>query len=307
LYDRYPNIRFTVTGSTSLFYRQKSKESLAGRLIKKPLNTLSFGEYLRFTNTPASTVYASSAFQLTPSARAQFISEIPVFRRSFVPYLVFGQMPELTLSAVIPAGEYLTNYIDQIMNFDIAYVLPGLNRTVLFQLVRALSGQIGTEYSINSLAGFFSVPRRDLTEYIRILEDVGLFKTCTNGYFRKLRAKLSASKKIYSHNANLALAVNGFTKEYLRDSRVFGQYVENYVFTRLLAKFHSVEYLREQGSSREIDFMADDYVIEVKSGEVGDISRYEELAGRKKKKLLIITESTVAHQGNVTYFPWYLL
>src|SRR3989344_5420906 len=48
VYDLYPNIKFLVSGSESLFIRKKSRESLAGRIYEFRMTTLSFKEYLRF-------------------------------------------------------------------------------------------------------------------------------------------------------------------------------------------------------------------------------------------------------------------
>lgn len=48
LYDLYPNIKFVISGSTSLFIRKKTQESLAGRIISCFVNPLSFYEYLFF-------------------------------------------------------------------------------------------------------------------------------------------------------------------------------------------------------------------------------------------------------------------
>ena len=48
MYDSLSNVKFVLSGSTSLFYRQKSDESLAGRIYKLNLGALNFHEYLRF-------------------------------------------------------------------------------------------------------------------------------------------------------------------------------------------------------------------------------------------------------------------
>lgn len=47
-YDTYPNLKFFVSGSSSLFLRKKAEESLAGRIFLFHLPVLSFIEFLHF-------------------------------------------------------------------------------------------------------------------------------------------------------------------------------------------------------------------------------------------------------------------
>ena len=50
MYDSYPNIKFVISGSESLFIRKKSRESLAGRMYEFHIKPLSFKEFLLFKN-----------------------------------------------------------------------------------------------------------------------------------------------------------------------------------------------------------------------------------------------------------------
>ncbi|MDP3026358.1 MAG: AAA family ATPase, partial [Nanoarchaeota archaeon] len=47
LYDNFPNIKFFISGSSSLFIEKKTKESLAGRSFSFILKPLTFKEYLK--------------------------------------------------------------------------------------------------------------------------------------------------------------------------------------------------------------------------------------------------------------------
>jgi predicted AAA+ superfamily ATPase len=48
IYDEYENIKFIVSGSSTLEIRGKMKDSLAGRLLKFDIFPLSFEEFLIF-------------------------------------------------------------------------------------------------------------------------------------------------------------------------------------------------------------------------------------------------------------------
>ena len=48
IYDRYPNIKMIIAGSSNLLLQSNSKESLAGRFFEFYIEPLHFDEYIRF-------------------------------------------------------------------------------------------------------------------------------------------------------------------------------------------------------------------------------------------------------------------
>src|SRR3989344_2570833 len=276
-YDLSEDIKFIVSGSTSLFYRQKSKESLAGRILKYKLGALNFHEYLRFRNIE------------DPSPeRAKFVSNQTVYKTEFKKYLSVGQYPEIVTNPELDPKKYILDLSDQIINFDIPYFSAKVDRQLFLSVVKTLSFDLAQEYSANNLAKILETDRRIITEDVRILEEIGLFGVCYNSGFKSMRKKLSGSKKIYGLNLNLSLHLNGFDESYLNDTRVFGRYFENYVFMRLLEKYGKIEYYRIGG--RELDFVTPDAAFEIKTGNSSDTSKYEELSIKLKKKFNLISE-----------------
>lgn len=294
-YDQELPIKFVVTGSTSIFHHQKSRESLLGRINKIPIGVLSFSEYLRFKN-----IYSPI------NNRAGFISELPLLRSEFKSYLFSGQLPELVLDSNIDKTSYLTQLVDQLVNFDVPWLYKYLDRTEFTNLFKVLSAELANEVSMNKLATGLGVNRSVVTEYLRILEEIGYFSLCYNSFFKKMRAKISGIKKSYSLNTNLSLSVNGFEKSYFNDARVLGHYAENYVFMRLKNKFplENIEYYSDRKT--EVDFVTANDVWEVKYGQIGDIEKYQSVAQKLHKKLTIVTESEW-EDGEVAKLPIYLL
>lgn len=276
-YDQAGDVKFVVSGSTSLFYRQKSKESLAGRIIKLRLGALNFHEYLRFKN------------MAEPSAdRAKFVSNLNIYKTEFKNYLWGGQYPEIVANPEIDVQKYILDLSDQIINFDIPYFSSKIDRQLFLSVVKTLSFDLAQEYSANNLAKVLDTDRRKITEYVKILEEMGLFLICYNAGFKSMRKKLSGSKKIYGLNLNLAINLNGFDKSYLNDTRVYGRYFENYIFMRLFDKYGKIEYYRVNG--RELDFVTEKNAYEIKSGNDLEVGKYTELSSKLKKKFNLITE-----------------
>jgi len=276
-YDLLSDVKFIVLGSTSLFYRQKSKESLAGRIVKCKLGVLNFHEYLRFKNIEA------------PSKdRAKFVSNLSIYKTEFKKYLAFGQYPEIVVNPELDPKKYIMDLSDQIINFDIPYFSAKINRQLFLSVVKTLSFDLAQEYSANHLAKTLEVDRREISEYVKILEEINLFSVCYNAGFKSMRKKLSGSKKIYGLNLNLSLNLNGFDASYLNDTRVFGRYFENYIFMRILEKYGKIEYYRIDG--KEFDFVSENMAFEIKSGININMDKYKNLSSKLKKKFYLISE-----------------
>ena len=276
-YDLLSDVKFIVLGSTSLFYRQKSKESLAGRIVKYKLGALNFHEYLRFKNIEA------------PSKdRAKFVSNLSIYKTEFKKYLAFGQYPEIVVNPELDPKKYIMDLSDQIINFDIPYFSAKINRQLFLSVVKTLSFDLAQEYSANHLAKTLEVDRREISEYVKILEEINLFSVCYNAGFKSMRKKLSGSKKIYGLNLNLSLNLNGFDASYLNDTRVFGRYFENYIFMRILEKYGKIEYYRIDG--KEFDFVSENMAFEIKSGININMDKYKNLSSKLKKKFYLISE-----------------
>ncbi|MBI3443119.1 ATP-binding protein [Candidatus Woesebacteria bacterium] len=300
-YDQEKNIKFVVTGSTSLFYRQKSKETLAGRIIKISLGSLTFQEYLNFKGLKKET-----KSDIENIDRVSFINNLHLYQSEFKNYLAFGQFPELAIKGTnLNPKDYLDNLTDQLINYDIPYFRQTIDRVTFLNLVKSLSFSIANEYSLNKLAKDLESERRILSDYVKVLEEISLFSSCLNAYFKSIRQKLSSIKKIYTLNTNISLNINGFGESYLNDNRVFGQYFENYAYMRIKNLFKEVEYY--QSKNKELDFVSKDYAFEVKSGPIKNQKKYIDLAKRLKKKLVFISENELEEQKDFIKVPIYLL
>ena len=157
--------------------------------------------------------------------------------------------------------------------------------------IKTLSFDLAEEFSVNNVAKILNSDRREIGEYVKILSELNLFNTCFNFGLKSMRKKLSGSKKIYALNSNLTLNVNGFDISYLNDSRVYGKYLENYVYTRLIDKYEKVEYFRVDG--KEIDFVTEKDCFEVKLRETHDLTNCEKISVKLNKKFNLLTEEEV--------------
>lgn len=306
-YDQFSPLKFILTGSTSLFYKQKSKESLLGRFLKFKLNTLNFSEYLRFSQNkiPPLTFDFSKPKSSQQKLYSQYLKYKNSYKNLFRQYLISGQYPEIVNQPTIDHHQYLDNVIDQLINFDIPYIHTQVDRVLFFNLFKILSHDISCEYSINNIAKSLNCDPRTIGEYIKILEEIGIFSSCYNQHFKSMRRKLSGVKKIYTHNSGLSLRINNFDVSHLNDQRVHGFYTENYAFKRLSEIHSHLEYYRLH--NREVDFITPNYIFEVKSGLIKDEQKYISLAQSLKRKLVFLTSSDFEIEKLYLKIPIYLL
>jgi len=297
-YDKEYDIKFIITGSTSLF--RGSKESLLGRFIKYELNTLNFREFINFRfneklsqfNIDTDTI---SKKEITNQINIT-LSKLLKYKNQFKTFLFEGQYPETALHQFSKKETiaYHKSIIDQLINYDVPYIYNKVNRVDFYNLVKVISSEIAGEFSVNNISKTMNISRYDITEYMKILEEIGYVKYSYNYKFKSMRQKVSGNKKIYNFNTNLALSINGFDETYLNDTRVFGLYFENYIFTRLYD--HSfeknIEYYKSDAD--EIDFVLQNHAIEVKSNDspaIKNLDKYINISKDLNKPLIIVTPS----------------
>ncbi|MCS6956592.1 MAG: ATP-binding protein [Patescibacteria group bacterium] len=260
-YDLNQNIKFIVSGSSSLFIKKKSKESLAGRIFERSLAPLSFEEFKIFSK-----------------------------KNNFEEYLDFGQFPELlNINLTEKKKDYLKEgIVDKVLEIDIPKVYH-LRRSFDFKrLFWVLLSN--TSWIIKSLRLMtdLSIKKATFFNYLDVLENSLLVFKILNlsGSFRGEKRLL---RKIYPSSVNFLFL--------LPEKVSYGTKVENYVAQVLKNKFKDVYLYRLK--DKEIDFVIPDKKIafEVKWQEkiIPDDYRFlEKFTQEKKYQGFLITKNQEA-------------
>ncbi|MBM3251141.1 MAG: ATP-binding protein, partial [Candidatus Nealsonbacteria bacterium] len=247
-YDINQNIKFVVSGSTSLFISEKSKESLAGRIFERSLPPLCFSEYKKLAK-----------------------------KEDFIDYLNFGQFPELLkIEDNTRKIDYLKEgMIGKILEVDIVKTY-GIRKTVDFErLFWSLLPNTGQIIQSGKLMADLQMKKATLFKYLSILEKSLLINKVLNlsGSFRSEKRLL---RKLYPASTNFL--------SLLPEPINIGFKVENYIALILKDKARSLFLYNRRG--REIDFILPEekLAIEVKyQGKVRP-SDYKFLSGFVKEK-----------------------
>ncbi|MFO8077963.1 MAG: ATP-binding protein [Thermoplasmatota archaeon] len=210
IYDTYQkNVKIIISGSESLFIKQKSKATLAGRLFEFTINPLSFKEYLDFKKIR--------------------ITNIDIYKKKllilFQEYIKTQGFPELV---GITDKDIIKKYIkesiiEKIIYRDLTRLLNINNIPLLESILTIIMEEPGQIIELSKLSRDLDISRQTLSNYMRYLEDSFLIHKLYNysNSKRKVERKL---KKYYPTILSPTLL---FKTDSLSQSKVFESILVN--------------------------------------------------------------------------------
>ncbi len=230
-YDLYPNIKFFISGSTSLFIKKKSTESLAGREITIILPPLSFREYLFFLDL-------------------EEIIEKPLIyhkelRAEFEKYF-FRQFIETLNMKKEEIGEYYKSLVKKIIFEDIPVIYNVSEPEILLKIVKLLANYPGTLINYQKISDLFDIDRKTLSKYFNALNSSYLVKTLYN-FSKNLIRTEKKLKKAYLNSSSFVVAYNEFI---LNDDIKKGLLAENAIIS-----VNEIDFFWREKEGKEVDIV----------------------------------------------------
>ncbi|MEW6222969.1 MAG: ATP-binding protein [Candidatus Hadarchaeota archaeon] len=233
-YDLYPQVKFVVSGSESLFVMKGSRERLAGRMYEFFLPTLSFGEFLKFNGV---------------ETRLPELKRRQLFRR----YVEHGGFPETALETNLnEIRRYVrASVIDRLVFKDIITISGARDAALFMSMLEIFAENPGMQLEYQSLAQQLGRDRRVVRNYTEWLRDGFLVSLLAN--FRKGKvASVRKLKRVYLADTSIITAFHGPAED-----SFFGRMVENAVINATSARF----FWRNR---HDVDAVANGVPIEVK-------------------------------------------
>ncbi|MCF8336878.1 MAG: ATP-binding protein [Bacteroidales bacterium] len=233
IHDTYPEIQLVATGLSSFDLSAKINEPLTGRAIELILFPFSYHE--------ASQLY--SAYEM----KAQLER-----------FLRFGMYPEILQHNDNDARLLLDNLTGKYLYKDIFEYETIRKPQVLVKLLQMLALQVGSEVSMNELAGSLKLNRNTLERYLDMLEKAFvIFRLYA--FSRNLRNELTKKVKIYFYDVGIRNSlINNFNRPEIRQD--VGALWENFMITERL-KYNQMAnrrpgmYFWRTHSGDEIDYI----------------------------------------------------
>jgi predicted AAA+ superfamily ATPase len=212
-YDTYPDIKFFVSGSSSLFLRKKAEESLAGRIFLFHLPVLSFIEFLHFKGE-------DELIRRPQMFKEKIIEETLLYARR--------QFPELVSADEDFINMYVSSILNKIIYEDLPRIFPIEYEDALKQILKIVASNPGIMTDYSALATDLGISRKTLSKYIFYLERGFLIQKCYNFSRNRLTTE-KKMKKLYLSSTTLLF--------HLCESPDQGRVVENLVINSSSAQF----------------------------------------------------------------------
>jgi len=250
LTDKYSKLRFLCSGSSSLDILQKVKESLAGRVRIIEVLSLSFSEYLLFTDSGSYNTWLLLDQNTKHTALTKEIA------KKLDEYLLFGGFPR---AALIHNFDEKTEVLNDIYSTyllkDVKSYIANSDFIGFNKLLRLLSSQIGNLININELSMNSGLSYRKTEEYIDLLEQMYIIKRI-EPFKKNARKSITKMKKVFFTDIGLRNIIErNFNEIAFRADR--GALFENYILLELWRKKKSAEEIHffRTNNGTEVDFV----------------------------------------------------
>jgi predicted AAA+ superfamily ATPase len=285
-YDLYPNLKFFISGSSSLLLSKGAVEKLAGRFFFLELKPLTFSEFLDMKG-------------LRGGEMGMFPRRVEAY---FFDYLRRSGFPEIVdWENEAKMAEYIRNsVVDRIILRDIPFMFKTRDMALLEKTVKLILSSPGSMVNVNSLSRDWGGDKRTISNYLRLLETTLLIRSLSN--FRP--TFLSSSRKLKKYYPATPSLTFSYSKETFEKN--LGAMLETYVVNLLNAS----HYYRE--GKKEIDIILKDgelLPIEVKEHvDEEDLRKFSNLVRHvNAKRGIMVSLNQEMKRHEVEVIPIYLV
>lgn len=307
-YDTNPNLKFVISGSSSLFLRKKSTESLAGRIYEFKLNTLSFLEYLEIISADMNLIrnyqevsfdFKKSDFVISDDKKIKIENFLAQFGEVatvlFERYLLSGHFPEIVAEQ---NEDVVRKYIREsiykkTIEFDIPKIFGIEKVDELKFLFEMFIHETGNVLELQNIASEAEIDKKTLNKYLEYFQSSLLLHVVYN-YAKSFRKSRRQTKKIYIASTNFYFLEKNL--DAVIRAQIMGHLVETQAFNMLNNNFEYVSFLRKR--EKEIDFMATNNLLDQKSMKLVEV-KYRENINHEKFDFI---ESTAEKKKTGKYF-----
>lgn len=234
LVDQIPNIKVIATGSSSFDLANQIGEPLTGR---------------------------KTTLTLYPISQIELLSKHNKYdlEQKLEEYLIFGSYPQVIIAKTKEEKiQLLEDLVNSYIFKDILALAQIKGSKVLLDLLKLLSFQVGSEVSLNELAGSLAIDVKTVNRYLDLLEKSFIIHRLT-AFSRNLRSEITSKSKYYFLDNGIRNAV--ISQFNALDSRNdIGNLWENFLMTERLKKrsymnIHGYSYFWRTYEQREIDLV----------------------------------------------------
>ncbi len=251
--------QFVLTGSSNVFTSAEIADSLAGRMRTLQLWPLSAAEINRCKPQHI----LDWAIQKEPKL-TQLENPAALSRSEYIDLILMGGYPEIRQLPLRTRHRQYRDYINSVVERDVADILPIRKTDVLRRLIDQMAARSGQEINVAELTKLLGVRRETITQYLDVVERLSLIiklGSWTSGEGkREVR-----NAKYHFVDSGLASALRRFnttTFDVGENPTALGGILESYIFNELQRSLPLQDegfrlYHWRSSDKREVDILAD--------------------------------------------------
>lgn len=305
-YDQDRNMKFVISGSSSVLLSQELSTLLTGRNLSFTVFPFSFAEYIRYQGITIAFADNITNFYLNNKTNKSLI------KNYFNKYMNFGGFPEVIKETDDDKKEtLLAQYFEDIIYKDVAFRYKLREVKNIFDIATYSASNISQPLSINNIAKTLRLSPNTVSDILEFLQSAFLF-TCAQFFSYSLKTSLDRQKprKIYALD-------NGFIKvASVNFSKNTGAKFENLAAQKTNQTYNTLFYWQEK---KEVDFVVrskDKKLLPINvtfDDQIKDREKQGILEFCKKfkqKQGIILTDDLldeeIINKVKINYYPLYL-
>lgn len=252
--------QFLITGSSNVFANMKVADSLAGRMVTEKLWPLTAAEI----KNALPNRLLDWALSKSPSLKRIKPPE-ELTRDDYITLILQGGFPEPRELAERQRQTLYRNYINSIVDRDVADLLRVRKTDKLRLLIDQMAARTGQEINVSELSGVVGIKRETVDTYLDVLERLSLLLKLGAWTSGESRREVKQPKYHFvdtGMNCSLRrFKANSFDANSANASQL-GGLLESYIFNELLRALPHLDnefrlYHWRSADHREIDIIAD--------------------------------------------------
>lgn len=259
-FDTGLNLKIFISGSSSINIKDKSVETLSGRVNYFYLSPLTFTEAVGTDFGIYRTLEnIKDVKEVRELASAAYRKE-KEYRNLFTKMLFWGGMPKIHEEDSSESLKYLNNFMSSYLDKDIKDIGAKVDIESFHLSFKYLSSYCADQFNFSKLGSDLGIKRDSLYRYFELLEKTLVIKTVLPFIFPELR-NIFKSRKLFFFDNGVVNRLRGFlTFTEVERAGFTGKIFENLVFQNLNArslndlKKPDFYYFRDY-QNHEIDFV----------------------------------------------------
>ncbi|HID31856.1 MAG TPA: ATP-binding protein [bacterium (Candidatus Stahlbacteria)] len=252
--DHYPEIKLICTGSSTLKFYKKARNSIIGRIIEYELYPLDFREFLKFKRKERylNLIPEPSLDRITGFKQAKIPDRL---LRLYEEFLIYGGYPESVLAPEYEKIRFLSRLFKIYAKRDLREFYTLRNEFAFENFFYMLGDRVGSLINLHEISKEIGVSLKTVKNYLFLLENLFMVKVLHPIRSKVVNSIRKMPKVYFVDTGLLCWTLRGFDS--IKRSSGMGRLVENRIFIDLLQRIRPMEslYFARKKSGVEIDFV----------------------------------------------------